>query len=131
MDIKDYFGRHSKIKKETVDKEVIKVLANVAISMDLLVHECPICYEVVQKHEMISTGECNHMFCSNCTNILCDDKKKQFSCPLCRTNVTKIVDKSNWRNPESSIVSLMPKEVPTFGRLIVLFHDGLLMFLLS
>lgn len=129
MDINDYFKKYNKVRKEIVDKNVIKVMASFSNCMDLLSHECPICYDVYQKHDMIATGECNHMFCKNCTDTLCN-KRTQFSCPLCRTNVTKIIEKANWRNPEKS-VSLKPKIETSFGRLIVLYHEGLLLFLFT
>lgn len=102
VDIENYFTNH-KVHCSKVEKKVIDVLATISKNIDLLVIECPICYEEFPKHSMVVTGNCNHQFCRTCTEKLCEGRHSSFSCPLCRSTVTSIDKRENWRVPCTTV----------------------------
>lgn len=142
VDIETYFTSH-KINASAIEKDVIDILATVSKNIDLIVIECPICYEEYPKHSMVQTGQCKHMFCASCTEKLCGGRHSAFSCPLCRSKVTSIAKRDNWQVPCTTIplkartqnlgfrlrllLMLMnviaPENESSYRQLIELWHD--------
>ncbi len=96
LDIEDYFEQYSskrknKVRHAVLSKECIQFYARFGLAFHIIEEECPICYETESKCSMIYTN-CHHSFCQSCVFEMSKWYHTCFSCPLCRTNVTRLTD---------------------------------------
>ena len=86
-----------KIKKNTeklpVPVHVIKPEPEPEPELEPVDDECPICYNVLNKENKLTTSICSHSFCSSCICIMIKANKN--NCALCRTTFTNFNSKNN------------------------------------
>lgn len=67
--------------------------------------ECGICYDHIQKNNVVYLKKCNHKFCQDCIKRV-RSRKFQAPCPYCRTSFTKNDIKSLYKKNQDSNKSI-------------------------